>query len=265
MGTLLVMLQPIIEATRHRVEFVVDRASEFEAEARDATPARDFVGALDGARLAVIAEIKRRSPSAGVLSAALDPAEQAARYQKGGASAISVLTEPEFFDGSLDDLRAVGQRVDLPVLRKDFVLDPAQIWESRAAGADAVLLIIAAVGEDAAQLISVAEEAGITPLVEVHDEAEAEIALGAGAAVIGVNNRDLATFTTDLAVAERLAPLVASARARIAESGIVDEVDAQRMAAAGYDGVLVGEAAVRADDPAALIGLLRGSSIRERR
>lgn len=253
------MLQPIIEATRRRVGPVVERAQELAAEARDAAPARDFQGALRGDRLAVIAEIKRRSPSAGVLAAGLDPVQQAARYQLGGAAAISVLTEPDFFDGSLDDLRAVKRRVDLPVLRKDFILDPVQIWESRAAGADAVLLIMAVVGDGAGRLIEVAHEAGIAALVEVHDDLEARAALDVGARIIGVNNRDLRTFVTDLAVAERLAPILGSAGGRIAESGISNRSDAERMAVAGYDAVLVGEAMVRSDDPAALIEGLRAA------
>lgn len=256
------MLEPIIEASRRRVALLAERAREFAAEARNAEPARDFAAALGGDGLGVIAEIKRRSPSAGELAVGLDPAEQAVRYQSGGAAAISVLTEPEYFDGSLDDLRAVRGNVDLPVLRKDFILDAVQIWESRAAGADAVLLIIAVVGVEAKRLIAMAEEAGMTPLVEVHNEQEAQIALDAGADLIGVNNRDLTTFVTDLAVAEKLAPTLASARIRVAESGIADAADASRMAAAGYDAVLVGEAAVRAADPAGLIGAMRATGDR---
>jgi indole-3-glycerol phosphate synthase len=256
------MLDPIIEATRRRVGLLADRAGELAAAARDAEPARDFVTALAGDGLGVIAEIKRRSPSAGELAAGLDSAGQAVRYQAGGASAISVLTEPEFFDGSLDDLRTVRGNVDLPVLRKDFILDPVQIWESRAAGADAVLLIIAVLGAEVKRLIAVAADAGMTALVEVHDEQEAQVALEAGGDVIGVNNRDLTTFATDLAVAEKLAPILAPARIKVAESGIADVADASRMAVAGYDAVLVGEAAVRADDPAALIGAMRATGDR---
>ncbi len=207
---------------------------------------RDFTGALNKPGLSVIAEIKRASPSAGFISDA-DPAEWAARYEAEGASCLSVLTEPDRFKGRLEDLDAARGRVALPVIRKDFTVDEAQILEA-GTRADAVLLI-AALFESSilARYISLAVELGLTPLVEVHDEAEADLALESGAQVIGVNNRDLRDFTVDLATTERLAPRLAGATL-VAESGVKSIEDARRLRDAGADAVLVGEAAMR--DPA---------------
>ncbi len=207
--------------------------------------------------LSVIAEVKRRSPSKGDLALGLDPATQAELYSAGGAAAVSVLTEPGFFGGSNDDLVAVREACPLPVLRKDFTVSAAQVWEARAIGADAVLLIVAALTDDELlRFLGEAADAGLAALVEVHTGAEAERALAAGATLIGVNNRDLATFTVDLGTAERVAPLLDGV-VRVAESGIGDPQDAARMARAGYDAVLVGESLVRSEDPAGLIGRLR--------
>lgn len=221
---------------------------------------RSLRRALRGRGLAVIAEVKRRSPSAGSLADDLDAADQARRYVEGGAAAVSVLTEPEFFAGSLDDLRAVRRAVTVPILRKDFLLHPAQVAEAAAAGADAVLLIAAIVDDDVlGALIAEARRLGLDALVEVHDEAEVARALGAGADLVGVNNRDLTTFEVDLGVAERLANLLPDDVVRVAESGVSDVRGARRMAAAGYDAILVGEAAVRAEDPAAFVAALGGA------
>jgi indole-3-glycerol phosphate synthase len=252
------MLQPIIDSTRARIEALLPAESEVRARALDRSPARDLAAALSAPGLQVIAEIKRRSPSAGPLASGLDPARQAASYVAGGAAAISVLTEPEFFDGSLDDLVAVREAVAVPVLRKDFTLHPVQIWEARAYGADAVLLI-AAVLDDAllAELAGVAEAAGLAALVETHNLDEVHRALGVGAQIIGVNNRDLTTFVTDLATAEAAGSELQHVAVTVAESGVSDVAGAQRMAAAGYDAILVGEAAVKAGDPAAFIASLR--------
>jgi indole-3-glycerol phosphate synthase len=216
---------------------------------------RDFVAALGKPGLSVIAEIKRASPSAGFISDA-DPAEWAARYEAEGASCLSVLTEPDRFKGSLGDLDVVRERVSLPILRKDFTVDEAQVLEA-GTRADAVLLI-AALFDPAplARYISLAVELGLTPLVEVHDEAEADLALEAGAQVIGVNNRDLRDFTVDLATTEKLAPRLAGATL-VAESGVKSPEDGQRLRDAGADAVLVGEAAMR--DPA-LVAKLAGRS-----
>jgi indole-3-glycerol phosphate synthase len=217
------------------------------------------VSALAGTRLGVVAEIKRRSPSRGILAPGLDPGRTVGAYAQGGAVAVSVLTEPDYFDGSLDDLVAVRRAVEVPVLRKDFLLDPSQVFQARAAGADAVLVIVAAVDNgQLVELVQAAEDAGIVALVEVHDAGELERALTVGARLVGVNNRNLETFVTDLAVAEALAPaLVGTGVVSIAESGVSDPDGATRMAAAGYDAILVGEAAVTADDPAALIASLQ--------
>jgi indole-3-glycerol phosphate synthase len=208
--------------------------------------------------MSVIAEVKRRSPSRGDLAPDLDPAIQAGRYAAGGAAAISVLTEPEFFGGSAGDLTTVVRKTGIPVLRKDFILDESQIWEARSWGASAVLLIVAALDDaQLTDLIGSAAEVGLDALVEVHDTEEARRAVDAGAEIVGVNNRDLRDFSVDLATAEKVAPLLADVEVTVAESGIFVGADAKRMAAAGYDAVLVGEALVKAEDPAALIEELR--------
>jgi indole-3-glycerol phosphate synthase len=207
---------------------------------------RDFGAALRASGLSVISEIKRASPSVGFISDA-DPAEWAARYEAEGASCLSVLTEPDRFKGSLDDLDAARDRVALPAIRKDFTVDEAQVLEA-GTRADAILLIAALFDPASlARYISLAVELGLTPLVEVHDEAEADLALETGAQVIGVNNRDLRDFTVDLATFERLAPRLAGATL-VAESGVKTPEDGRRLRDAGADAVLVGEAAMR--DPA---------------
>jgi indole-3-glycerol phosphate synthase len=207
---------------------------------------RDFAGALRRPGLAVISEIKRASPSAGFIREA-DPAEWGARYEAEGASCISILTEPERFGGSLQDLDAARENTALPILRKDFTVDEAQVLEA-GTRADAVLLIAALFDAAAlARYVSLAVEVGLTPLVEVHDENEAELARESGAQVLGVNNRDLRDFSVDLGTFERLAPKLAGATL-VAESGVKSREDAHRLRDAGADAVLVGEAAMR--DPA---------------
>ena len=204
---------------------------------------RDFTGALSASGLSVVSEIKRASPSAGFIREA-DPAEWGVRYQREGASCLSVLTEPERFGGSLEDLDAARSNTALPVLRKDFTVDEAQILEA-GTRTDAVLLIAALFDAAAlARYVSLAVEIGLTPLVEVHDEEEANLALESGARVIGVNNRDLRNFTVDLGTFERLAPKLAGATL-VAESGVKSPEDARRLRNAGADAVLVGEAAMR--------------------
>ena len=204
---------------------------------------RDFAGALSAPGLSVISEIKRASPSAGFIREA-HPAEWGARYETEGASCISVLTEPERFKGSLEDLDAARDATTLPVIRKDFTVDEAQVIEA-GTRADAVLLIAALFDAAAlARYVSLAVEVGLTPLVEVHDEEEAELALESGAQVVGVNNRDLRDFTVDLGTFERLAPRLAGATL-VAESGVKAPDDAKRLRDAGADAVLVGEAAMR--------------------
>jgi len=216
---------------------------------------RDFACALSAPGLSVISEIKRASPSAGFIREA-DPAEWGARYESEEASCLSVLTEPERFEGSLEDLDAARNNSTLPVLRKDFTLDEAQILES-GARADAVLLIAALFDAAAlARYVSLAVEVGLTPLVEIHDEQEANLALESGARVLGVNNRDLRDFTVDLGTFERLAPKLAGATL-IAESGVKSPDDARRLRDAGADAVLVGEAAMRDPGLVARLASLR--------
>ena len=204
---------------------------------------RDFARALSAPGLSVISEIKRASPSAGFIREA-DPAEWSARYEKLGASCLSVLTEPERFKGSLEDLNAARNATALPVIRKDFTVDEAQVLEAGTC-ADAVLLIAALFdAADLARYVSLAVEVGLTPLVEVHDEPEADLALESGARVIGVNNRDLRDFTVDLGTFERLAPRLGDATL-VAESGVKTVEDGRKLRDAGADAVLVGEAAMR--------------------
>jgi indole-3-glycerol phosphate synthase len=204
---------------------------------------RDFAAALSSPGLSVISEIKRASPSAGFIREA-DPAEWGARYESEGASCLSVLTEPDRFKGSLEDLDAARAATTLPVIRKDFTVDEAQVLEA-GTRADAVLLIAALFDSAAlARYVSLSAEVGLTPLVEVHDEAEAELALGSGARGIGVNNRDLRDFTVDLGTFERLAPRLEGATL-VAESGVKTVDDGRRLRDAGADAVLVGEAAMR--------------------
>lgn len=253
------MLSEIIADVRRRLPDLQGSAAALRAAAEEMAPARDFEGALRSPGLSVIAEIKRASPSRGILDADLDPAALAAEYVAGGAAAVSVLTEPDHFLGSLDDLQAVRASVSVPVLRKDFVIDPVQVWEARAANADALLLIAAVLDDPAFRdLLAETTRAGMAALVEVHTAAEAERALAAGARIIGVNNRDLRTFDVDLAVAEAIAPRLYGLATLVAESGIWTAADASRMVDAGFDAVLVGESLVRAPDAAGLLASLRG-------
>lgn len=255
------MLDEILTTVRGRLPEIRRNADRIRAAA-DAAPAPpSFSAALEGDGIDVIAEVKRRSPSRGDLAPDLDPVAQARAYGNGGASAISVLTEPTFFAGSPRDLESVAAVSGLPVLRKDFVLDPVQVWEAAAWGASGVLLIVAALDDaDLAGLIAESKVAGLDALVEVHTEEEARRAVAAGASLVGVNNRDLADFGVDLATSERIAPLLAEVPVTVAESGVFTGEDAARMAGAGYDAVLVGEALVRATDAAALVSELRGGA-----
>ncbi|MGI4896076.1 MAG: indole-3-glycerol phosphate synthase TrpC [Janthinobacterium lividum] len=198
----------------------------------------------------VIAEVKRRSPSKGALADIAEPGELAAQYELGGASVISVLTEQRRFGGSLEDLRAVRCAVDIPVLRKDFVVDPYQLWEARAWGADVLLLIVAALEQEAlVSLIERTHSLGMTALVEVHTAEEVARALDAGAQVIGVNNRNLKTLEVDNSIFAGLAPLIPDSVVRVAESGVKGPRDVVDFARAGADAVLVGESLVTGEDP----------------
>lgn len=253
------MLDDILAGVRRRLPMLQALEGELRAAAQRMPPARDFRAALAAPGLSVIAEFKRASPSRGVLGADMDPAERAGEYAAGGAAALSVLTEPDFFMGSGEDLERAREAADLPTLRKDFILHRAQVWETRAMGADALLLIAALLDDDLLRLLlRAARTAGLAALVEVHDREEAERALRAGAKMVGVNNRDLRTFKVDLAVSERLAPLLEAAEATVAESGVHGPGDAARLAAAGYDGLLVGEYLTRSPNPVSALRNLRG-------
>ncbi len=223
---------------------------------------RDLASALRravGGPPRLIAEVKRASPSKGLLSHDFDPVRLATAYEIGGAAAISVLTDKRFFQGHLDHLAAVRQAVRLPVLRKDFILDPYQIVEARAAGADAILLIVAALGDaDLRDLLAEAARWGMAALVEVHDEAEAARALAAGAKIVGVNNRNLRDFSVDLETTARLRPLIPPDVILVSESGIHRAEDVRRLADMGVDAILVGEALVRAKDVVAKVRELLG-------
>ncbi len=221
--------------------------------------------ALAGPGVSVIAEIKRASPSRGIFPVEVDAAGVAGEYLDGGATALSVLTDGPFFRGGLDDLAAAarvahGRHRLAPVLRKDFVLDPYQIVEARAHGADAVLLIVAALSDGAlTRLLAEARGAGLDPLVEVHDESELSRAAAAGADLIGINNRDLRTFEVDLAVTERLAPLAPVEAVLVGESGIFSAADVSRLGRVGVAAVLVGEGVIVAPDRAAAVRRLLGA------
>jgi indole-3-glycerol phosphate synthase len=249
----------------HRAAAAADRrdVAELVAAAAACPPVRPFRQALaaraEHGTVAVIAEVKRRSPSKGPLVETLDPAALAVAYAAGGAACLSVLTDEAFFGGSPEDLRAARAAVELPVLRKDFTVSVADVADARLMGADAVLLIVAALSDaELGTLLEAASEVGLDALVEVHDEAELHRAISAGATLVGVNQRDLATFEVDteraVAVASALPPDVVA----VAESGIAGPADAAVLAAAGYHAVLVGESLVRSADPVAATAALAG-------
>ncbi|MCI0432807.1 MAG: indole-3-glycerol phosphate synthase TrpC [Gemmatimonadetes bacterium] len=251
-------LDRILETKRAEVEGLRPGRAALRRAAEAAAAARPFGAALDRrGEVTVIGEFKRRSPSAGEIAVA-DPVGVARGYESGGAAAVSVLTDGPWFGGSLADLAAVRAAVSLPVLRKDFVLDELQVWEARAAGADALLLIVRILDAEALQgLVELARELGMAALVEVHDEADMERALKAEAGIIGINNRDLATMRTDAAIAIRLAERVPGDRIAVSESGIRSAEDVARAGEAGLDAVLVGEHLMRsgsAESVAALCG-----------
>jgi indole-3-glycerol phosphate synthase len=251
---------------RKRVDVAARQAavprSRLAAQGAALAPPRSLAAALTpraAGEVRILAELKRASPVKGVLAAGFDPVARAPEYVRAGAAALSVLTDSHF-QGSLDDLDAVRTRVDCPVLEKDFVVDEYQLWEARARGADAVLLIVHLL-EPArlADLYQAAKGLGLSALVEVHREAELERAADLGAGLIGVNNRDLTTFRTDLATTERLAPRVPAGACVVSESGIAVRADVLRVCAAGAHAVLVGEALSRSGDPAAKVRELLGA------
>lgn len=255
------ILDDILARTRADVERR-KRTQPLEVLERDSArwpPTRSLAGALRlPGEIACIAEFKRRSPSAGWISQDADPAAVARGYASGGANALSVLTDEPFFGGTLDDLARARAACDRPVLRKDFIVDPYQLVETRAAGADATLLIVAALDQPSlTQMIRLAETLGLAVLVEAHDEGEVARAIEAGAEIVGINNRDLRTFTVDRELAVRLRARVPTDRIVVAESGIRDAADVARLRDAGVDAMLVGETLMRAPDPAAALRALR--------
>ena len=233
--------------------------ADLRAALADVDPPRDPMPHLREPGSSVIAEVKRRSPSKGDLADISDPADLARRYAAGGAAAISVLTEQRRFGGSLEDLRAVRAAVDVPLLRKDFMVDGYQVLEARAAGADLVLLIVAALDDDELRsLHDQARELGMTVLVEVHDEAETERAVALGAELVGVNARNLRTLAVDDDTFARLAPLIPDDRVKVAESGISGPVDVKRFVSEGARAVLVGEALVKDGDAEGAVAAMSG-------
>jgi indole-3-glycerol phosphate synthase len=261
------LLAAIVAATRR--DLAVRRIAVPPATlAARAASSRQPQGALFDARLRragtvnVIAECKRRSPSRGVLAAAYDPVAQAQAYARGGAAAISVLTEPSFFDGALAHLAAVRAAVDLPLLRKDFIVDEYQVLEARVAGADAILLIVSTLSPpELARLHAAAVGHGLAVLVEVHDERELEVATAAGAAIVGVNNRNLRTLAVDTTVSERLGARMPRHVAAVSESGLTGAADVARLQRAGYHAFLVGERLMTAADPEAALRALCGAEV----
>jgi indole-3-glycerol phosphate synthase len=254
-----ITLDTILAATRTRVAALRVRTRELERRAAQAPAPRSFAAALGGPSIGVIAEVKRRSPSAGAIAEDLDPVAHAAAYARGGAVAISVLTDQAHFGGSLEDLERVVREVPRPVLRKDFILDELQLLEARGAGASAILLIVRALDAGGLrQLARAARDLGLGVLVEAHNDVELDAAVAVAPTAIGVNSRDLATFTVDHAVAERLVARVPRHIPAVAESGIAGRADVERFAAAGADLVLVGTAIARTADPAAAVRDLCG-------
>jgi len=260
------------EIVRHKEAELVGRKAalplpELRARCEPLAPPRDFDAALrrrPGRRVALVAELKKASPSRGVLADTFDPLAVARTYAGSGAAALSVLTDEKFFQGRIETLAEVRSAVDLPLLRKDFILEEYQLWESRAFGADAVLLVVAAL--DASRLIDLVHAAkglGLGALVEVHRRGELDAALSLGASVIGINNRDLRTFETRLETSLALLPLVPPGPVVVSESGFFTRQDVERIVAAGAHAVLVGEALVRAPDIAAKVrelALLEGEA-----
>ena len=249
-------LDQILSAKREEIAAArnLKPQAEVEALAAKRDDFRGFAAALARPGVRVIAEIKRASPSLGDIRPDLHPGDLAAAYQAGGAAVLSVLTEPAFFKGSAKDLKRARDVVELPVLRKDFILDPYQVYETAAMGADAMLLIVRILDDETlASLLALAHGVGLETLVEIHDEADARRLAGLAVPVVGINNRDLAHFHTDSDRAARIAALLPRGTAVVAASGIRDAADIQKSLAAGLRRFLVGETLVRAPDPAALL------------
>lgn len=253
------ILDDIVAAKRLdlKMEALAVPLPQLERKAREAEPALDFRAALASPGLSVIAEVKRASPSAGVIAEAFDPAGIARVYEDGGAAAVSVLTERHWFLGSNRDLRRVREEVRIPVLRKDFIVEPRQVVGARAIGADAVLLIAAILGARAMRaLFELASSLGMQCLFEAHTEADVKRAADCGAGIIGINNRDLTTMRADIGTFEALRKHIPAGALAVAESGIRSPADAGRMREAGADAVLVGEALMRSGNAAEALAAL---------
>lgn len=248
------ILDKIAQTRRERInaEKAALPLDALKATAAARNPSQDALARLRGwpeGTRAIISEIKRKSPSKGELAPDLNPAALAASYEVGGAFAISCLVEPDYFGGGLADLDTVRAAVSIPVLYKDFIIDPYQLWQARAHGADIALLIAGLLREELGGYLAEAAVAGVAALVEVHDEEELKLAVDAGAAFIGVNNRNLKTFKVDLATSERLIPLMPAGTLAVAESGIVTVEDMERLANAGAKAFLIGETLVKSANP----------------
>jgi indole-3-glycerol phosphate synthase len=257
------ILDKIVASKRRELATARERVSEFDLERQAAgmPETRDFRGALLAAvGIAVIAEVKKASPSAGVIQADFDPVAVARAYERGGASCVSVLTDQPFFQGSLNDLRAVRDAIRLPVLRKDFILERYQLLEARCAGADAVLLIAEILpGETLPQLLRQTRELGLQALVELYDQENLSRVLNAGANLVGVNNRNLRTFVTRLEHTLEIAAAIPPGITLVSESGIRGRADVERLLTSQVRAILVGETLMRAPDPAVAIADLRGA------
>lgn len=251
------ILREIVEVKRAEVERLKAEhpLSEIEERLADRPAPLNLAGALMGDSIRIIAEVKKASPSAGVLRVDFDPVSLATIYADNGAAAISVLTNVDHFQGSVEHLQAVHKSTyprGIPVLQKEFIFDPYQVYESRAYGADAILLIVSILSPPSLrELLDLAQSLWMQSLVEVHDEEELKVALDSGAEIVGINNRDLRTFKTDLEVTDRLAPLVPADKIIVSESGISRREHVDRLRTAGAHAILVGEALVTADDPGA--------------
>jgi len=264
------VLEEIVESVRAALEDEIRRVPEAEIRRRaGAAPApRDFKGALaggggggNGGEVRIIAEAKRASPSAGLIAKSYDPVGLSRRYESGGAAALSILTEPRHFQGRLDHLSAVREAVSIPVLRKDFMVTPYQVYQARAAGADAVLLIARCLrDEEIRNLQALARDLGMAALVEAHTAEEVERAAACGADLLGVNNRNLSDFHTDTGTSLELAAWIPEGCVKVAESGIHSRADIERLQRGGFHCFLVGEALMRANDPAEKLRELLGVS-----
>ena len=256
------VLDRIVEARRaaiaHRQKTLPETVLRFGV--KQAQPVRDFAAALSRDAINVIAELKKASPSAGLLRADFDPVALATGFEAAGAAALSVLTEEEFFQGDLKHMRDARNAVGLPVLRKDFIIDPWQVWEARATNADSFLLIVAALGDARlAELLALGRELAMEALVEVHTREELDRALAAGARIVGVNNRNLRTLEVRVETSYALIEDIPDPCIAVCESGLSSHEDLIRLRAAGFDGFLIGEHLMRQADPAAALRALLGS------